>query len=55
MPCYEDHQRKNIIYGNHLCLLVLTVKRLFIYVTFFPQEFPLILLMEAFFSITVLK
>lgn len=47
--------RKNMIYSKQLCLLVLTMKKLFIDVTFFPQGFPLILLMETFFSIIVLK
>lgn len=54
-PVMKITLRKNMIYSKQLCLLVLTVKKLFIDVTFFPQEFPLILLMETFFSIIVLK
>lgn len=34
---------------------VLTVKKLFTYAAFSLQEFPLILLLKAFFCITVLK
>lgn len=52
---------KSMIFVYQCCFLVLdatgvlTVKKLFSYATFSPQELPLILFLETFFCIMVLK